>query len=208
MEPNKSLFIVLKSDSEKLKTILYNVQLMLSNRIYIDSKGDKKPLFDLAGADKKTEDRGDGTYVIKTNNGDQYAIKIIFQKITSTGKQSVVVDFFRDYGNSYKKIIIARDFNNKILDYMTKHRTQIFQEHSMLSNIIDYIDQPKFELLSPKEMKMFREEYNSTDYTTKKMRLIDPITRYYALQVGDIIRIIRPSPTCGEEIDYRVVMAD
>ena len=88
---------------------------------------------------------------------------------------------------------------------MIKHRTQIFKENTLLSNLIDYRDQPKFELLSPTEMDQFKLEYNATDYTTKKMLKTDPIAKYYALHKGDIIRIIRPSPTAGQSIDYRIV---
>lgn len=203
MEPNKTLFSVEKPESEKVKIIMNNVLTMLGNRIYIDKGGRKQPLIIPEEAGKKVTDKGDGTFIIKSNNGDNYAIKIIFQRITSTGKQSVVSDFFKEYAK-YKKIIIAREYNNKIIDYMTKHHTQIFKESSMLSDIISYRDQPNFELLSPAEMERFKLEYNATDYTTKKMNRNDPVAKYFALRRGDIIRIIRPSPTAGEAIDYRI----
>lgn len=205
MEPNKNLFTITKSDSIKTKIILDNVLIMLGNRIYIDKNGNKQPLLILDDARESIVDKGDGTYIIKANNGDGYAIKIVFQRISATGKQSVVIDFFKEYAQ-YKKIIIARDFNNKIADYVAKNYTQIFKEAALLSNIIDYRDQPKFELLSPSEMEKFKSEYNATDYTTKKMLRSDPISKYYALRKGDIIRIIRPSQTSGEAIDYRIVM--
>ena len=203
MEANKTLFLVIKSDAEKYKIIIDNVLAMLGNRIFIDKSGNKQPLLD--PLETKVDDKGDNTILVKANNGDTYAIKIVFQRVTSTGKQSIVSDFFKEYA-PYKKIIIARDFNNKISDYMIKHRTQIFRESALLSNLIDYRDQPKFELLSPSEMEQFKLEYNATDYTTKKMLKSDPIAKYYALHKGDIIRIIRPSPTSGEAVDYRIVM--
>lgn len=205
MEPNKTLFSVIKTDAIKLKIIINNVLTMLGNRIFIDKNGNKQQLLDPQQSTKKVEDRGDSTYTIKANNGDTFAIKIVFQRISATGKQSVVSEFFKEYAQ-YKKIIVARDFNNKIADYVARHHTQIFKEASLLDNLIDYRDQPKFELLSPSEMDKFKAEYNATDYTTKKMLRSDPIAKYYALRKGDIIRIIRPSPTSGEAIDYRIVM--
>lgn len=204
MEPNKELLKILKTEEDKYKIIIDNIIIMLSKRIYIDKDGKKKPLLDVETANKKKDDRGDNITVIKTNNGDKYAAKIIFSKITSTGKQSVVSEFFKDYAD-YKKIFVATDFNNKISDYMSKHRTQIFKEFKLLVNIIDHRYQPKFELLSPAEMKKFKLEYNATDYTTKKLLKNDAITHYFALQKGDIIRLIRPSPTSGQSIDYRIV---
>lgn len=205
MEPNRTLFSVIKEDAEKTKTIIKNVLAMLGSRIYIDKEGEKHPLLDPEEALNNIKDKGDLTYGVKASNGDLYAIKIVYHRISATGKQSIISEFFKEYAQ-YKKIIIARDFNNKIVDYVSKQHTQIFKESSMLSDIRYYKDQPKFELLSPKEMEQVKLEYNMTDYTTKKMIRSDPMARYFGLKKGDVIRIIRPSPTSGEAIDYRIVM--
>lgn len=205
MEADRKLFTVFKTDTEKTNIIIQNVLTMLGNRIYIDKEGNKQPLLVPSEASKTIMDHGDGTFIIKANNGDSYAIKIVFQKIIATGKQSIISDFFNEYAK-YKKIIIARDYNNKIVDYVSRQHTQIFREASLLQDIIKYRDQPKFEILSPSEIEKFKKEYNATDYTTKKMLRSDPVAKYFALKKGDIIRIIRPSPTSGEAIDYRIVM--
>jgi DNA-directed RNA polymerase subunit H (RpoH/RPB5) len=204
MEPDKTLFTAIKPETDKIEIIINNVLIMLSNRIYIDKTGHKQPLLDRDEAKKNISDRGDGTFIITANNSDQYAVKVIFQKISAIGKQSMISEFLKEHGQ-YKKIIIATDFNNKIADFVTKHHTQIFRESALLQDIISHRDQPKFELLSPKEMEAVKSEYNITDYTTKKLLKTDPVTRYFALKKGDIIRIIRASPTSGEGIDYRVV---
>ncbi len=204
MEPNKVLFNVTKTDNDKTQIILQNILIMLSNRIFIDSTGKKQRLLDPDYPKKKIDDKGDGTYIIKANNNDNYAVKIIFQKISAVGKQSMVSEFFREY-NQYKKIIIASDFNNKIVEFVTKHQTQIFRESALMIDIISHEFQPKFELLSPSEMEKVKEEYNITDYTTEKILRSDPIVKYFALRKGDIVRIIRPSPTSGLSIGYRIV---
>ena len=46
MEPDKNLFPVLKTETDKQKTIIENVLLMLSNRIFINKAGEKKQLLD------------------------------------------------------------------------------------------------------------------------------------------------------------------
>jgi DNA-directed RNA polymerase subunit H (RpoH/RPB5) len=206
MEQNKEIFYVYKSEKEKTDIIIKNVLIMLSNRIYINERGEKHSLLSLNEAPKKLEDKGNNTYVIRTDNGDDYAIKIMFQTITTIGKQSVISDFLGEYA-SYHKIIIARDFSNKIAEFITHHHahTQIFKESALLENIIDYYDQPKFEILSPSEKQRFLNEYNVTKYSAKKMNKNDPIARYYALKKGDVVRIIRSSPVSGESIDYRMV---
>ena len=204
MEPNKSLFAVMKTDSEKTRIIIKNTLIMLSRRIYVDKSGNKHQLSNFSEATKSIEDRNDGTFTVTVTNNDKYAIKIVFQRISATGKQSIISEFFKDYGN-YKKIIVARDFNTKISDYVNKHHTQIFKESDMLQDIYSYHYQPIIELLNPSEMEAVKKEYNATDYTIKKILKNDAITKYFALKKGEIIRIIRPSPTSGEAIDYRVV---
>lgn len=205
MDPDKTLFSVMKEDSEKTKIILENTLIMLGNRIFIDKNGDKNQLLDPEQARKSIEDKGDGTYIISANDGNVYAIKIIFQKISATGKQSTINDFFKDYAK-HKKIIISRDYNNKIVEFISKHRAQIFKEDSLLFDIIKHRDQPKYELLSPSEIEQFKSEYNATEYTTKKLLRTDPASKYYALRRGDVVRIIRSSPTSGQSIDYRIVV--
>lgn len=185
--------------------IIHNVLVMLGNRIYVDKEGKKHPLLDVAKTEKNIEDRGDNKYVFTTDHGEPYALKIIFQKISGTGKQTAINEFINEYAK-HKKIIVAYDYNNKIVEYVAKHRAQIFREHFFLQDIISYRDQPKFELLSPSEMEMVKKEYNITDYTAEKMSRFDPVARYFGLKKGDIIRIIRPSPTSGEAIAYRIVI--
>ena len=205
MEPNKTLFQVIKSEAEKTKIILENILVMLGNRIYINKNGEKKRLLYPNEAQKTLEDKGDGTYILRADNGDSYAVKIIFQRITATGKNSAISEFFKDYAK-YKKIIVAHDFNNKIIDYVAKYHTQIFKENILLEDMITHRDQPKFELLSPAEMDKVKAEYNVTDYTLEKVLRNDPVTKYFALKKGDVYRVIRPSPTAGYGISYRVVM--
>lgn len=201
MEEKRSLFEINKLENEKTTIIMKNIILMLSNRIFIDSDGNKKPLLN---NDAKYKEVGDLVFTLKANNNDNYSIKIIYNKITAIGKQSIINDFITDY-KDYKKIIVAVDYNNKILTFVLQNNVQIFRESSLLQDIISNEYQPKFELLSPKEMEMVKREYHVTDYTTEKILKSDPVVKYFALRKGDIIRIIRPSPTSGKAIAYRIV---
>lgn len=203
-EENKTLFIPIKTEQERIKIILQNTILMLSNRIFVDKQGEKHQLINSDLTIKDLDNKGDHTYVLKANNGDDYVIKIILHKISAIGKQSVISNFLKEYGK-YRRIIIANDFNNKISDYLARYQTQLFKEGALLTDIISHSIQPKFELLTPKEMEKVKSEYNVTDYTIIKLVRSDPVAKYFALKKGDIIRVIRPSPTSGESVVYRIV---
>ncbi|AAV50508.1 DNA-directed RNA polymerase subunit 5 [Acanthamoeba castellanii mimivirus] len=205
MEPNKSILQIMKSNSDKVKIILGNIITMLGNRIYIDNNGDSKPLLDPTNAFKNMEERGDNVFIIKADNGDLYAVKVIFQKITAISKQSVISEFLDEY-ETYKKIIVTKDYTGKIDTFILRNSGQIFKEHEFLADLLSNEFQPRFQLLSPSEMESVKTEYNANPYTLKKIVRSDPIVRYFALKKNDIIRIIRPSATSGQGIDYRVVV--
>jgi len=211
IEPNRNLHIPTKSEPEKTKDIITNVLIMLSNRIYMDKSGAKKHLLDSSDSKKILEDRGDfedkgdNTFTVKVSTGDHYVFKILYQKITAIGKQSVINVFFKDYAQ-FKKILIVQDYNKKIYDYVTKNHSQIFLESAFMQDIISHRDQPKFEVLSPKEIEAVKLEYNINEYTTKKYSRSDAVVRYFGLKRGDMVRIIRPSLISGEAIDYRIVV--
>jgi len=199
----KSLFNVILTEEERLQTILHNLLLMLSRRIFIKD-GEKKQLITMEGAEKRIVDKGYNIYTLETDNHDNYAMIIIFQKITAIGKQSIVSDFFKDYSN-FKKILVASDYNNKTLSSVLQNHSQIFRESTMMIDIISNEIQPKFELLSPEEMKRVKEEYHITDYTIPKLLKTDPVAKYFGLKKGEVIRIVRPSQISGLSISYRIV---
>ena len=201
----KSLFSVLKTESEKTKIILDNILEMLSKRIYIDSKGDKQPLIDIDTVKRLMTDMGDNVFLFDANNGIKFAVKIVYYKVSVIRKQSPL-DLFLDEYASYKKIIVVQEYSVRKTNEIQKRNAQIFEEGIMLFDMIKHKDQPEFELLSPKEMAMVKEEYNASEYTMSKMLVNDPVARYFDLSVGDIIRIKRPSPTSGKAIAYRVIV--
>lgn len=203
MEENRESFTINLSEDEKTQKIIGFTVLMLSRRIFMDDKKEKQELLHSADTSKVT-DEGDNVYTIKARNGKRYAIKIIYGKLTSSGKNSPISEFIKNYSND-KKIIIASEFTSKINDFSNKNGVQIFQEGEMLRDLLKQRDQPEHQLLSPSEMENVKKEYFITSYTTYKTPKSDPIVRYFELKKSDIYRVIRPSPTSGYTTAYRIV---
>jgi DNA-directed RNA polymerase subunit H (RpoH/RPB5) len=202
----QQLFNINKTETQVIDTVLSNVILMLSNRVYMSSN-DKVPLIAFTPDTIKNNLKsiGEDTYTVKTNNGETYAIKIIQQKIATINKPGSVVEFLDTYSKNHK-ILIASDFSTKAYETIRKYgKVELFREAFLMSDTISHHYQPKFILLSRTEMKEVLEKYNLKEVDLQKMEYNDPAARYFNLKKGDIIRIIRYSPTSGYSPGYRIV---
>ena len=194
---------ITKTEDQKIEIIRDHVILMLARRFFIDNNGEKKELLSLDNLKYPTVGT-DRVFTQKTLNGEEYAIKIIFGKVTTSGKQSALSEFIKDYGQ-YKKIIVAHEYSNKIKDYCSKNGIQIFLERDMLEDIILQKDQPRFEILTPSDMKKVESEYNITSYTGNRTARDEIVVRYLDIKHRDIYRVYRSSPISGYTIAYRYV---
>lgn len=66
---------------------------------------------------------------------------------------------------------------------------------------------PKHHLLSEREAQMVLQEYSVESSQLPKIYIDDPAIRHLPLKVGDVIKVIRSSPTAGVAIAYRIVIS-
>ncbi|KCZ72731.1 DNA-directed RNA polymerase, subunit H, RpoH/RPB5 [Candidatus Methanoperedens nitroreducens] len=66
---------------------------------------------------------------------------------------------------------------------------------------------PRHEILDEDTLKKILSEYNIEKEQMPKIRVSDPAALAIKAKVGDVIRIIRESPTAGRAIFYRLVIA-
>ncbi len=81
-------------------------------------------------------------------------------------------------------------------------------KHVPKTFILEHELVPEHEVLSPEEAEEVLEKYNINRYQLPWITIDDPIVKLLKAKPGDIIRIRRRSPTAGEAIVYRVVIAD
>lgn len=72
-----------------------------------------------------------------------------------------------------------------------------------LSNILV----PEHHLISEREVQKVLQEYDIERYQLPKIHSNDPAIRHLPVRMGDVIKIIRKSPTAGKAIAYRVVIS-
>lgn len=72
--------------------------------------------------------------------------------------------------------------------------------------IEEHILVPKHSKINEKEKKELLEKYNITPKELPKILKKDPLAKELDAKVGDIIKIVRNSPTAGESVFYRCVV--
>ena len=72
--------------------------------------------------------------------------------------------------------------------------------------IFDHDFVSKHEILTPEEREKFLEEYKVQPYQLPRIKASDPSIIAVGAKPGDVVRVIRKSPTAGKYIAYRYVV--
>jgi DNA-directed RNA polymerase subunit H len=64
---------------------------------------------------------------------------------------------------------------------------------------------PHHEILSEEEVEKLLKTYNIKKEQLPRIRIDDPVAKAINAKEGDVIKIIRKSPTAGVSVAYRVV---
>ena len=96
----------------------------------------------------------------------------------------------------------VRDLPNKMSNDDDEPRIECFTLAKLYNNIMEYELQPRFELMSPAQLRLkkLRPE------TLWHMLSSDPVACFMGLDPGQVVRITRRHSTAGFEIVYRVVV--
>jgi DNA-directed RNA polymerase I, II, and III subunit RPABC1 len=115
------------------------------------------------------------------NDGITHGIIVIQQGLTPSAKQALA-DMLPTY-------VLEQFLEYELLINITKH--QLVPQHIALTT------DEKIELL---------QRYKLKEDQMPRIQQVDPVARYYGLQHGQVVKIIRHSEVAGKCVSYRLVM--
>jgi DNA-directed RNA polymerase subunit H (RpoH/RPB5) len=185
------------SEQQKNELIIENFVKMLHNRNYFVNGN----LNDLIKSGIKNFANYE-TFV-KYNN-EEFYLKIIPYKLNTINKSEDIESFLNSHIDN-KKIFVILSGSTKIEKQLLEfNNTEVFNDVDLLVNIIDNNLVPRHILLSDEEANNILIEYKINKDNLQRILSGDRIAKYYNVKPGQIVKIIRPSITAGEEIIYRV----
>jgi DNA-directed RNA polymerase subunit H (RpoH/RPB5) len=201
------LYQIEMSAEDVRKKVLTNTIKMVTNRGLLKFENLDLNIENVINA---TSD--DMSYTIKLDTNDDnnqkvLAIKYAPHKITAVNKSYGTVEFLNNYKDSVK-IVIVKSISKKAYQQFLKNYSQveIFMEEELMRNLVDHVLVPKHEMLTDDEVIDFYDKFNCKKKNMPKIQSTEPVARYYAMQPGNICRVIRPSEKSGFTTTYRLVV--
>jgi DNA-directed RNA polymerase subunit H (RpoH/RPB5) len=205
----KNLIQVVMNNNQIKETVILNIIKMLYNRGIVN-----KSNIDFYKTTAYNQlDQNDETFFNLDNEESQkmgnktVCIKFINRKITTIRK---VIDIETFMDNTGYKFVIVNNIAPKASKQITEYKqTELFYDYELLINLVDHVLVPKHTKLDDIYRELFMASYQISEgdlKNLKRMYIDDPISRYYNLSIGDIVKIERPSLTSGICVDYRQVV--
>lgn len=113
--------------------------------------------------------------------------------------------------NIHRAILVTQNVltafaKDAIAEAAPRHIIEYFMESELLVNITKHELVPKHVPLTPEEKQQLLQRYRVKEVQLPRIQVADPVSRYFGLSRGQVVKIIRPSETAGRYVTYRLVV--
>ena len=187
------------STKEVSTIVLTNVLKMCKRRNLLDE-------IDSILEKNKDDFANKGIIEFKDKHNKKISVNLYTGKIASIVQGSPLDDYLKN-NTDVHKIIVMKEPSKKTAKQISSEypNAEFFFEHEMMEDIPSKMFIPEHYLLTSNERKDFLEIFKENELA--KMNDTDMMSRYFAAQVGDVFKIVRPSLTAGKNIFYRKVVS-
>ena len=108
-------------------------------------------------------------------------------------------------------IVIVKEkitaFASKALERVNQQLTiECFHQNELMINITRHQLVPRHVVMTDTDKKSLLKQYSLKESQLPRMQKADPVARYFGLDRGQVVKIIRPSETAGRYVTYRLVV--
>jgi len=184
--------------SEKLEDIPQKIRIFMKLRGYrLKEKKEKEDTIDILASRVKTKEK-------------VWLRCIVASKLKSgrTGVRQVrkMKKILEETGID-KPILIGSNFTYAARKEARRYRIELISTDSLPSfDIFEHELVPKHEILTKEEVEELLKKYRIKPYQIPRIKASDPAAKMIGAKPGDIIKIIRKSPTAGRSVAYRYVI--
>ena len=206
-------------ETQKLWRIRKTIMQMCHDRNYIVNQEELDQTLDefkMEFGDKPSQQqpkRSDLTYLAYRYSDPTDQIIVFFPDETNA---KVGVKTLQQYCDKmqaekiYRAIIVVTagmtpSAHQAINQVAPKYVLEVFTEQELLINITEHDLVPMHQVLTEEEKIELLKRYKIGEDQLPKIQRIDPISRYYGVQKGQVFKIIRRSETAGRYVTYRLV---
>ena len=154
--------------------------------------------------------------ILKNRHGSITYVKYRLDKIkTARAIESFIEQIYKTQLKSNDRLILiahekinipGSSFETMLNNFYNQkgYYVQIISLNQLHINIVDHCDVPHHEVISEEQKKELLEKYNIKDINLPVILRDDAMARYLGMIPGEVVRILRPSPTSGTYETYRI----
>jgi len=155
--------------------------------------------------------RKDLTFVVAHVDDEAKKLFVFFPDAPKVGMEDIKSYFEQMQKFNVMRGIIAVQLNitpiakQAMGEMAPKFILEQFLETELMVNITQHEYVPQHIPLKQEEKMVLCRQYKLTDDKIPRIQHSDPISRYYGLDKGTVIKIVRRSKTAGRYVTYRIV---